>query len=139
MPVSNSQKKATAKFEKNNYFKTLVRFKKEDEERIRAAAGDSLNGFIVKCVLDVLDGNQHAPQATGTAPDQPKENKADYLPLTVQELKKIDLVALVNDVRYQCDLLKIYGQEQFTKVYQMAKDQECKPKQTAKNDEDIFF
>ena len=50
--VTKAQAKATAKYEKNAYFKALVRFRKEDEERIRAAAGDSLNGFIVKCVLD---------------------------------------------------------------------------------------
>ena len=50
--VTKAQAKATAKYEKNAYFKALVRFRKEDEERIRAAAGDSLNGFIVQCVLD---------------------------------------------------------------------------------------
>lgn len=52
MPVSQAHKKATQKYEKNNYFKTLIRFKKEDESRIRAAAGDSLNGFIVSAVLE---------------------------------------------------------------------------------------
>ena len=50
--VTKAQAKATAKYEKNAYFKALVRFRKEDEERIRSAAGDSLNGFIVQCVLD---------------------------------------------------------------------------------------
>lgn len=54
--VSESQKRATKNFEEKAYFKTLVRFKKEDEARIRAAAGDSLNGFIVKCVLNAIDG-----------------------------------------------------------------------------------
>jgi len=47
--------KATTKWEKENYFKTLVRFPKSEEERIRAAAGDSLNGFIVSAVLEKLD------------------------------------------------------------------------------------
>ena len=47
--------RATAKYEEKAYFKTLVRFKKTDEERIRSAAGDSLNGFITKCVLDRLE------------------------------------------------------------------------------------
>ena len=58
MATSKAHMRATAKYEKNNYFKTLVRFKKEDEERIRNAAGDSLNGFIVKCVLDKLNGEE---------------------------------------------------------------------------------
>ena len=47
--------RATAKYEEKAYFKTLVRFKKTDEERIRSAAGDSLNGFITKCVMDQVD------------------------------------------------------------------------------------
>ena len=55
--ATKAQAKATAKYEKNAYFKALVRFKKEDEERIRAAAGDSLNGFIVKCVLEHIDNS----------------------------------------------------------------------------------
>ena len=47
--------RATAKYEEKAYFKTLVRFKKTDEERIRSAAGGSLNGFITKCVMDQVD------------------------------------------------------------------------------------
>ena len=43
------------KWEKENYFRTMVRFKKEDEERIRQAAGDSLNGFIVSAVLEKIE------------------------------------------------------------------------------------
>ena len=50
-----AQKRAVAKWEKENYFKTLVRFKKSDEERIRVAAGDSLNGFIVSAVMEKIE------------------------------------------------------------------------------------
>lgn len=53
MPKSESQARAIKKYEKNNYFKALIRFKKEDEQRIRAAAGDnSLNKFVVEATLD---------------------------------------------------------------------------------------
>lgn len=72
MPVSQAHKKATAKYEKNNYFKTLVRFKKEDEERIRAAAGDSLNGFIVSAVLEKVSETERK-QATAQSLDSSGE------------------------------------------------------------------
>ena len=53
--ASKAQAKATAKYEKAAYYKVLVRFRKEDEERIRSAAGESVNGFINRCVMDQVD------------------------------------------------------------------------------------
>ncbi len=68
--IRKSQQKATSKYEKDNYFKTQVRFKKSDEQRIRAAVGDgSLNAFIVKCVLDRLDSNGSDQPETATVPE----------------------------------------------------------------------
>ncbi len=58
--VTEAQKKATAKFEKNRYFKTLVRFPAEKETEIRTAAGNSLNGFIVKTILDKISCNDRS-------------------------------------------------------------------------------
>ena len=66
--ATDAQRRATKKFEEKAYFKTLVRFKKEDEERIRNAAGDSLNGFIVKCVLDKLNSKE-STEVADTTPD----------------------------------------------------------------------
>lgn len=71
--ATKAQAKATAKYEKNAYFKTLVRFKKEDEERIRTAAGESLNGFIVQCVLDRV-GEQEQ-----TAADHAESDKCPFM------------------------------------------------------------
>lgn len=53
--VSAAQKRATAKYEKNNYFKTMIRFPIEKESEIRKAAKTSLNGFIVSAVLEKLE------------------------------------------------------------------------------------
>lgn len=39
----------------NKQFRTLVRFPAELETEIRAAAGDSLNGFIVQAVREKLE------------------------------------------------------------------------------------
>lgn len=71
--ATKAQAKATAKYEKNAYFKALVRFRKEDEERIRAAAGESLNGFIVKCVLDRVKDQEQ------TAADHVETDKCPFM------------------------------------------------------------
>ena len=71
--ASKAQAKATAKYEKAAYYKVLVRFRKEDEERIRAAAGDSLNGFIVKCVLDRVREQEQ------TAEDHAESDKCPFM------------------------------------------------------------
>lgn len=53
--ISDAQAKAVRKYEDKNYFKTLARFKKQDEERIRKVAGESLNGFIVSTVMKEVE------------------------------------------------------------------------------------
>ena len=59
--VSDAQKKATAKYERENYFKTLVRFPADKQDMIRAAARvrdpgkGSLNGYIVAAVMEKLE------------------------------------------------------------------------------------
>ena len=58
MPVTEAQKRATAKYEKENYDKVLVRFPKGTKERIQNAGAESVNGYIVKCVLNSLETPQ---------------------------------------------------------------------------------
>lgn len=58
MTVSKAQLKATAKYEKNNYLKVMVRFKKTYEDELREYAelsGESLNNFIVTAVQEKID------------------------------------------------------------------------------------
>ena len=53
--VSEAQKRATTKYEHNNYDKITVRLPKGERERWTAAAtaaGQSLNAFIVQVVQD---------------------------------------------------------------------------------------
>ena len=52
--VSKAQADAVYRYEAKNYLRVLVRFPKDREQDIRQAAGDSLNGFIVKAVLDAV-------------------------------------------------------------------------------------
>lgn len=89
--VSEAQKRATAKFEKNNYYKTLVRFPIDKEESIRKAACDSVNGFIVKCVLDQVENRTESKE------ESKKDNPA--LQSVIDQLQGLDekKLALVLD------------------------------------------
>ena len=72
MAVKESQIRATKKYEDKSYFKTLVRFKKEDEEAIRAAAGKSLNGFIVEAVMEKVNASGSLPESRNEADPAPE-------------------------------------------------------------------
>lgn len=57
MPVSKAQKKATAKYEQQNYDKVLLRLKSGKKDEIKAHAeeqGESLNGFINRAIDETI-------------------------------------------------------------------------------------
>ena len=58
--ASEAHMRATAKYEKDNYDKVLIRFPKGTKDRIKDL-GESVNGFTVKAVLEkleLLEGNE---------------------------------------------------------------------------------
>lgn len=88
MPVSEAQKRATAKYEKENYDKVLVRFPKGTKDRIKDTGADSVNSYIINCVLNTLDGSQNADTATKAAepekiPETPKT--PEKKPISLEE------------------------------------------------------
>ena len=92
MPVSEAQKRATAKYEKENYDKVLVRFPKGTKDRINATGADSVNSYIINWVLNALDCSQDANTATKTAepekiPETPK--KPERTPVDLAELQRL--------------------------------------------------
>lgn len=57
MPVSQAQKKATAKYEQQNYDKVLLRLEKGKKDIIKAHAeqnGESLNGFVNRAIYEAM-------------------------------------------------------------------------------------
>lgn len=91
--VTQAQKKATAKYEKNNYFKTLVRFPIDKENEIKeAAAATSLNNFIVSAVLEKLENKT---EKKTTNKKEVKKNDPDIIQENTQEekpLKNSDII-----------------------------------------------
>ena len=55
MPVSEAQKRATAKFEKERYDKILTRFPKGTKEKILSTGAESLNSFIISAVNEKIE------------------------------------------------------------------------------------
>lgn len=95
MPVSESQKRATAKYEKENYDKVLVRFPKGTKNRIKDTGADSVNSYIINCVLNALNGSHDAKVSTKTEesekiPKAPEElNKPANKSVDLAELQKL--------------------------------------------------
>lgn len=58
-----AQNRATKKWEDKAYYKVLVRFRKEDEGAIREASGNSVNGFIVRAVMDAVGAHRNAQES----------------------------------------------------------------------------
>lgn len=57
MPVSEAQKRATAKYEQQNYDKVLLRLEKGRREIIKAhaeARGESINGFVSRAIDEAI-------------------------------------------------------------------------------------
>lgn len=50
MPVTEAQKRATAKYERENYDKVLTRFPKGTKEKILRTGAQSVNSFIISAV-----------------------------------------------------------------------------------------
>lgn len=84
MAVSEAQKRATAKYEREKYDKVLIRFPKGTKERIQSTGAESLNGFIIQCVLDALESAE-AIQKPYTPATEPQ--KASGKELTVEEVQ----------------------------------------------------
>lgn len=53
--VSEAQKRVTAKYEKENYDKVLVRFPKGIKDKILETGAQSVNGFVVEAVQEKLE------------------------------------------------------------------------------------
>lgn len=114
MAVSEAQKRATAKYEKENYDKILVRFPKGTKERISKVTNDSINSYIISNVLSKLD-NDEGNNALQAENSQEKEQQGEF----TDRLNKEALEALFKQYGYmkehtqQLEILLEYGENIF--------------------------
>lgn len=100
-----------------------IRLPKGTKDRIQAAGHKSTNDYIVSCVLSALDTAEHAAQAPEMPVEPIKIEKPKYLPLTPENVAKVDLGALIEDgnTLYQLEVSGKFGMDGFNKLVQMAK------------------
>lgn len=148
--TSKAQQKAVNKYVKNNYDRINVTFPKGRKEEIKAHAeanGESVNAFIIRAVNETMDREGFRTAAAlqvDTRPDIPQndappanaqnlseekppkksETKLPYLPLTPENIAKVDLDRLANDFRYQLDVGEAFGMESLAQLLDMARQQE---------------
>lgn len=63
MPVSQAQKRATAKYEQQNYDKVLLRLEKGKKDKIKSHAvskGESVNGFVKRAIDETMERDNAA-------------------------------------------------------------------------------
>lgn len=75
MPVTEAQKRATAKYERENYDKVLTRFPKGTKERILQTGAKSVNSFIITAVNEKIERE-------GKSYDWERTSQTDYWYIT---------------------------------------------------------
>lgn len=68
MTVTAAQKKATAKYEKENYDKILLRLPKGTKELIQNATTGSVNGFIYDAIKEKIERERSIPEGDEELP-----------------------------------------------------------------------
>ena len=146
MPVSQAQKIATAKYEKENYDKLLVRFPKGTKERILNVTSGSVNNYIIQNILSSLEIDEGASAAEIEEPQSaPQAANSREIPENIEtkpEAKEIDLQALYEEygkdailsVMGQINIMEKYGNEVLQDLVKYAKDQDAEQAPDSKQD-----
>lgn len=145
MTLTESQKKANAKYREKSIKRIPLDVQKEEYEEIRAAAdaaGEKVNRYIKKAIRQRIA--QEAPSHPTTTPSlleqhqkasrtdtpvavlekhaSPKSEKNPaVLPLTPKNIAKVDLDRLVDDFRYQMDIGAVFGMDGLAQLLDMAR------------------
>lgn len=129
--MENGKKEAYAyinQYQKQKYDRITILRKSGDKEQLTAIAKEkgfrTLTEFINSCIDERLD-SYSAAEHTTQAPEMPTEpiktEKSKYLPLTPENIAKVDLVELPKNIVYQFEIRDKFGQDGLEKLLEMAK------------------
>ena len=114
--VTEAQKRATAKYEQKNYDRILTRFPKGTKEKILSTGAKSVNSFIIKAVLNALEEPEAPTEAA-------KPSKPGLLPLTPENVRKIDYRLFIDDWNYQFKIIELFGEDAAYKLRSMSESE----------------
>ena len=98
-----------------------IRLPKGTKEKIQATGAKSVNDYIVSCVIATLNNTGAPTQATETPVKSAETEKPKYLPLTPENVAKVDLVELTKNIVYQFDIRDKFGQDGLAALLEEAK------------------
>lgn len=156
MTLTESQKQARYNYAKKSLKRIPLDVQKEKYEEIKAAAeavGESINGYIKKAIDERMekDGallrspasavallSDRRPEASTEEPAEAPEakrleedeRKKSVLPLTSENIAKVDLDRLVDDFRYQIDIGDAFGMDSLSKLLDIARKERLRVKKS---------
>ncbi len=121
-------------YQKKNYDRITILRKPGEKEKLTRIAKEkgykTVTQFINACIDEKLESYNtpvqsdllsRAPaQAPEPVPEATKPEKTKYLPLTPENIQKVDFALLKSDIRYQLDIMYAYGNDGFQKLVNMA-------------------
>lgn len=118
-------------YQKKKYDRITILRKSGEKERLTQIASDlgyrTVTEFINACIDAKID-SLNTPEAPVQAPNQPAEapkpEKPKYLPLTPENIEKIDFVMLTTYPPYQGEVFDKFGLEGFNKLIELAKEKQ---------------
>lgn len=116
-------------YQKKKYDRITILRKSGEKESLTRIASDlgyrTVTEFINACIdekINVL----HKPEAPAQAPIPPVEStepaKPKYLPLTPENIAKVDLVALKKEIRYQLNVADEFGEDGLKELLRLANE-----------------
>ena len=121
--VTEAQKRATAKYEQKNYDRILTRFPKGTKEKILSTGAKSVNSFIIKAVLNALGESEAPTEAPKPVSEATKPSKLGLLPLTPENVRKIDYRLFIDDWNYQFKIIELFGEDAAYKLRSMSESE----------------
>lgn len=114
-------------YQKKKYDRITILRKSGEKERLTKIASEhgyrTITEFINACIDEKINSFEtlEAPaQAPEPVPEATKPENTKYLPLTPENIQKVDFALLKSDIRYQLDIMYAYGNDGFQKLVNMA-------------------